>query len=357
MRKWMLCLAAAMVLLTVCARSAELPREVERAMPEEGREILRGLELEEGDALTEGLSRIGELVREEIAGVLRQRLGGGATVLLVVLLCGAVESVWPGEKVAPYLPMAGGAAVTLLSAGSIGSLIGLGAETIRVLGKFSTALLPALAAATAATGAGLAASAQRIGAMVAVDALLRLCSGLLVPLVYCYIALLTASACIPGSRLSPLAEGLKKAVTWLLTTALLAFTLYLSTVRIVSGAADALSVRIARAAISGALPVVGGIISEAAETVLAGAGMLRGVIGVAGMLAILAACACPFAQLAVQYLLYKLVGLCAAVAGSPALSKLVAGLGGAFGLVLGMTGACALALFLSVLSFVGVVMP
>jgi len=98
MKKWMLCLAAAMVLLTVCARSADLPREVERAMPEEGREILRGLELEGGSALTEGLSRIGELVREEIAGVLRQRLGGGATVLLVVLLCGAVESVWPGRR-------------------------------------------------------------------------------------------------------------------------------------------------------------------------------------------------------------------------------------------------------------------
>lgn len=357
MRKWMLCLAAALVLLTVSARSVQLPRDVERAMPEEGRELLRGLDLEDGSAFSTGLGRVWELVSGELGAVVGQRLRGAVSVLLAVLLCGMAESVSPGEKTVLYLPMAGSAAVTLLSAGSIGSLIGLGAETIRVLGKFSSVLLPALAAATAVTGAAVSASVQRVGTMVLVDMLLQLCAGLLVPLVYCYIALLTASACIPGSRLAPLAEGLKKAVVWLLTTSLLLFTLYLSTVRIVSGAADAVGVRLTRAAIAGSLPVVGGIISEVAETVLAGAGMLRSVIGVGGMLAILAACACPFLQLAVQYLLYKLVGLCAGVIGSPALSKLVSGLGGAFGLVLGMTGACALLVFLSVLSFVGVVLP
>ncbi|MBQ7778732.1 MAG: stage III sporulation protein AE [Oscillibacter sp.] len=357
MKKWMLCLFAALVLLTIRASAVDLPREVERAMPAEGETLLRGLDLEDGNAFTEGLGRVGQLMAKEVRAVLGQRLGGAAAVLLVVLLCGAVESVWPGDKTSPYIPMAGGATVTLLSAGSIGSLIGLGAETIRVLGKFSTALLPALAAAAAATGAGITASAQRVGTMVLVEVLMRLCGGLLVPLVYCYIALLTASACLPGSRLAPLAEALKKTTVWLLTTALLLFTLYLSTVRIVSGAADAVAVRVAKAAISGTLPVVGGIISEVAETALAGAGMLRSAMGVGGMLAILAACACPFAQLGVQYLLYKLVGLCAAVAGSTALSKLVGGLGGAFGLVLGMAGACALLLFLSVLSFVGVVLP
>ena len=357
MKKWMLCFAAALVLLTIHARGAQLPREVERAMPEEGRALLRGLDLEDENALSAGLGRVWELVTGELHTIVGQRLRGAASVLLVVILCGMAESVSVGDKAALYLPMAGGAAVTLLSAGSIGSLIGLGVETIRVLGKFSTALLPALAAATAATGTAVAASAQRIGTMVLVDMLLRLCSALLVPLVYCYIALLTASACIPGSCLAPLAEGIKKSVVWLLTTALLLFTLYLSTVRVVSGAADAVSVRLTKAAISGTLPVVGGIISEVAETVLAGAGMLRSVIGVGGMLAILAACACPFLQLAVQYLLYKLVGVCAGVVGSPVLSKLVSGLGGVFGLILGMTGACALLVFLSVLSFVGVVLP
>ena len=43
--------------------------------------------------------------------------------------------------------------------------------------------------------------------------------------------------------------------------------------------------------------------------------------------------------------------------GSPGLCKLIDGLGGAFGLVLGMTGSCALLLLISVLSSVAAVVP
>ncbi|MFR3922765.1 MAG: hypothetical protein ACLTYN_13220 [Dysosmobacter welbionis] len=43
--------------------------------------------------------------------------------------------------------------------------------------------------------------------------------------------------------------------------------------------------------------------------------------------------------------------------GAPGLCKLIDGLGGAFGLILGMTGGCALLLLISVLASVGAVMP
>ena len=105
-----------------------------------------------------------------------------------------------------------------------------------------------------------------------------------------------------------------------------------------SGSADGATVKVAKAAISGVVPVVGGILSEVSETVMAGAGMLKNTIGIFGMLAVLAACAYPFLQLGVQYLLYKLSAFLAAAVGPPGLSKLIGGLGGAFGLVLGMTG-------------------
>ena len=71
----------------------------------------------------------------------------------------------------------------------------------------------------------------------------------------------------------------------------------------------------------------------------------------------MAACAYPFLQLGVQYLLYKLTAYLASVVGAPGLCKLIDGLGGAFGLILGMTGGCALLLLISVLASVGAVMP
>lgn len=277
--------------------------------------------------------------------------------MLVVVLCGAVEGFYQGAggKAVPFLPMAGALSVTLVTAGSLDTLIGLGSRTMEDLSVFSQALLPTLAAAAAAGGAVTTAAFQQVTTVFLVDVFLRLVNHVLMPLVYLYIGVLTASACLPEGRLGAVADGLKKAVTWMLTTPLLAFTVYLSVVRVVSGAVDGTRVKVAKAAISGAVPVVGGIISEVSETVLAGAGMLKNTVGVFGMLVVLAACAYPFLQLGIQYLLYKLTAFLASAVGAPGLCKLIDGLGGAFGLVLGMTGACALLLFVSILASVSAV--
>lgn len=358
MKQWV-CLLFILLALTVDVRAAELPREVTEAQPEAA-ELLEGMDLSGPAGLTGGIEMILEQISRQVGVILHQRLRGAAAILLVVVACGAMDGFAQGaagDKAAAYLPMAGALAVTLLTAGSLDDLIGLGAETIEELNIFSKALLPTLAAATAASGAVTTATFQQVTTVFLADILLTLINGLLLPLVYLYIGALAAGACLPENRLGAIAEGLKKVITWILTTSLLLFTVYLSIVRVVAGAADGASVKVAKAAISGVVPVVGGIIAEATETVLAGAGMLRNTIGVFGMLAILAACAYPFLQLGVQYLLYKLSAFLAAAIGSPGLCKLIDGLGGAFGLVLGMTGSCALLLFISMLASVSAVVP
>ena len=357
MKHW-ICLMVLLLALTVDARAAELPEDLTDALPEAAEDVLEIGDLSGPGGFSQGLAGSAERLVGEVKAVLRQRLRGAASILLVAVACGAVDGFAQGTgKGTAFLPMAGALAVTLLTAGSLEDLIGLGAETIGELNVFSKALLPTLAAATAASGAVTTATFQQVTTVFLADLLMELIDGLLIPLVYLYIGALAAGACLPENRLGAIAEALKKIVTWMLTSSLLLFTVYLSTVRVIAGAADGASVKVAKAAISGAVPVVGGIIAEAAETVLAGAGMLKNTIGVFGMLAILAACAYPFLQLGVQYLLYKLSAFLAAAVGAPELCKLIDGLGGAFGLVLGMTGSCALLLLVSVLSSVAAVTP
>lgn len=358
MKRWIFLLLA-LLLLTGKAGAAEVPQDLLKALPEGTEEIVEDADLSDAGGFAQGVRRILEGMKGKVGEVLRQRVRGAASVLLVVILCATVEGFAQGTggKTALFLPMAGALSVTLLTVGSLDSLMGLGAETIGQLNRFSKALLPTLAAATAASGAVTTATVQQVTTVFFVDLLLNLVDELLLPMVYLYIGALAASGCLPESRLGAIAEGLKKVLTWILTTALLVFTVYLSVARIISGAADGAAVRVTKAAISGVVPVVGGIIAEASETLLVGAGMLKNTIGLLGMLAILAACAYPFLQLGVQYLLYKLTAFLAAAIGAPGLCKLIDGLGGAFGLVLGMTGACALLLLVSVLSSVAAVTP
>ena len=120
-----------------------------------------------------------------------------------------------------------------------------------------------------------------------------------------------------------------------------------------SGAADQAAVRAAKAVLSGTVPVVGGILSDAAETLLAGAGVLRGGIGIFGTLGVLAICAYPFLHLGIQYLLYRGAGFLAEAAGGGPLPKLIGSLGSAFALVLGMTASCAAVIIVAIAAAMG----
>ena len=262
-----------------------------------------------------------------------------------------------GESaVASAVEMAGALAVTALTVSDMTVMVGLGRETIAKMDDFSGLLLPAMATLTAATG-GVSGAAVRQGATVLCSSLLiRGIDGLLVPLLYAYIAACCAHAALGSDGLKKLAALIKGTIVFLLTAGLLVFVGYLTASGAIAGSADAAAVKAAKMTISRAIPVVGGILSDAAETVLAGAGVLRGTVGVVGMLVVLAICLTPFLQLALHYLTYKGAAALTGTVAGPRLSGLMDNLGGAFGLILGMTGSCALVLLFSIVSAVSAVM-
>ena len=70
---------------------------------------------------------------------------------------------------------------------------------------------------------------------------------------------------------------------------------------------------------------------------------------------VLAVCLLPLVRLGTQYLVYKAAAFLAGVLGAERLTGLIDALGGAFGLIFGMTGACGLLLLISISSALGVV--
>ena len=304
-------------------------------------------------SLDQGLETLWEQAARELRGLIRQRIGGGVRLLLVLVLCGVGEGILLAlrpSRPPPYVTLAGTAAIVLLAAGDLRGLMGLGVETIAELEQFSKALLPTLATAAAASGQVGAAAVKQVATVFFSDLLLTLIRRVLIPMTYFYIGLLAGNAVLGGETLSKLADALKDLTTWCLKTALVLFTSYLAVAGTAAGAADAAALKAAQSAISGAVPVVGNVISNVAETVLAGAAVLRNSIGVFGVLGILAIGLLPFLRLAVQYLLYKGVALVASTLGNKPLVELLEGLGSAFGLILGMTGSAALLLLISVIS-------
>jgi len=348
------------VLMTVPVSAAELPEELLNALPDAAAELLENVDYTGADPLGSGVTHVLERTGAQIKGLLRQRIKSVAAVLMTALLCGVVDGFRHGTGSVSGMDitlMAGALSVTLITIGSLDVLVDMGRRTIAEISTFSKVLLPTLAAVTAAAGAVGTATVHQVATAFFADILLQLIQELLMPMIYLYIGVMVAGTMLSDNRLHNIAAMLKKVVVWMLSTSLLLFTLYLSITKVISGTTDSAVLKVTKAAISGAVPVVGSILSDAAETVLAGAGMLKGTMGVFGMLAVLAICIHPFLQLGTQYLLYKLAAFLAAVAAPPALCKLIDGLGSVFGLVLGMTGACGLLLLVSLLSFVAAVTP
>lgn len=305
-------------------------------------------------SLETGLSQLIARVPQILGDFLTAGLRTGLKLMAVVLVCGLGQGMGTaGQPVSmSTVRLAGALSITALTMTDVHSMIGLGRDTIGKIDLFSAVILPVMAVLSAASG-GITASAMRKGVTVLfAKGLVSAMDGVLVPMVYAYVAVSCAQAVAGNPGLDKLAQGIRNAVTGFLTALLVVFIGYLTASGAIAGSVDISRVKAARMAISRAIPVVGGILADASEAVLAGAGALRGTVGAAGLLVVLAICLTPFLHLAAQYLIYKgTAALCASVA-QPELAKLIDAIGSAFGLILGMTGAAALILLVSVVSAV-----
>jgi len=313
-----------------------------------------------GGDFTGGAAAVLEAGAGEVLPLLRRALKSGVGLLAVALLYGLTTQVegtlGAGGELAPAR-LAGAAAIAALAAADVRSLMGLGRTALEQMDLFSKALLPTVTAACAAAGLPTAAVARQDVTLLFLNLLLSAITAFAVPLVYAYTAAWAAGAAVGNEGLKRLAGLLKWAVSLLLSGLVTAFVLCLGICGAISGNADALAQKAAKTAISGMVPVVGKILSDAAETVVAGAGVLRGSVGAMGLLTVLCVCLGPFLSLCCHYLVYKCAAALASTVAPGPMAELIDALGSAFALILGMTGSGAAILYVALVSSVSAVTP
>ena len=327
----------------------------ELALPPDAIDSMEGMVLE-NVTLNDGLSLIFSRNAGAIGGAFRQSIGSVITVAVIIMLCGAVDSLYDAgsRSIANYIPLAGTLSITLVACGDLQSLIGMGINMLDTLDAYSKGLLISLAAASGVMGAPVSASAKYVAAMFFSDLMITLINSLLVPVLYAYIAAICANAAIGEQVLARLAKFLKWVCVSALGLILTAFTAYLAISGIISGGTDSIAMKTTKMVISNAIPVVGGILSDASETVIASARIVRNSAGLIGLLAVAAVCVTPFLRLGMQYLLFKVAGAACSPISSSRLSKLTDDLAGAFGILLGMVGAGALLMLVSIVSLMNI---
>ncbi len=230
---------------------------------------------------------------------------------------------------------------------STNSLIQLGTETVTQISEYGKLLLPVMTAAVAAQGAVTLSATLYAGTMAFIAVLTTAISKLLIPITYIYLCLCVSFGAIGDEILKNLRDASKWLMTWGLKIILYVFMGYIGITGVVSGATDAAALRAAKLTISGVVPVVGSILSDASEAVLVGAGVMKNAVGVYGLLAVAALWIEPFLRIGVQYLLLKITGgVCSAI-GTKNTAELVQDFSGAMGFILAMTGTACLLILIS----------
>ena len=324
--------------------------KLQKAVPSDAREILGDSDLQDSQMGQKGLSSLRKALSEGFTKSIRSALRQAAALLTVLLLCTAATAGMHESSVRDAVTLAGTAAVAVLAVGDAGSLLSQGSAVLRELSEFSKAVLPVMCSAAVSAGAAVSGAAKYAASAMFMDLLLTVGVDFVLPLVSLYLAAALANAVLPKDTLGGVANFLKWVCTTALTLLVLAFTAYLAVTGIVSGKTDEFTAKAAKTAISAALPVVGGTLSDATETIVAGAGLVRNAVGVFGLLAVSAICLGPFLAVGAKYLVYKGVAALSQAICDKRMADMIDQIGTAFGLILGLVGAGGAILFLSLVA-------
>ena len=155
--------------------------------------------------LRRAAGRISDYARQSGASALR--------IAGIAALCGVAQTMLASaDSRLPIVTVAGCAASASCLFSDAGSLCALARETIGETGVFSRLLMPVLLSAAAASGAAASAGTQYAAVVFVCDVLIALLDGLVVPSVYCHMALALAQSLSGDEALGKVAGMLKNAV-------------------------------------------------------------------------------------------------------------------------------------------------
>lgn len=158
-------------------------------------------------------------------------------------------------------------------------------SAIRDAGNFSLTFLPIFTGLVAASGHPASAAVYHGLLLGASQVIVQLASTTFIPMVSIYLALCVAGSVSPGIKISGLSGFAKKLAVWGLTLCITVFVGILTIQGLISNAEDTVSIKAAKFVVGSCVPVIGSAVSDALNTVVGCAGLLKTATGAYAVIA------------------------------------------------------------------------
>ena len=270
-------------------------------------------------------------------------------VLAVVMLLSVLRNI--SGSAAKYGDVVSAVSIALLLFQASNSMLNLGLHVVAEICIYGKLLLPVMATALAAQGGITGSAAIYTAGALFSTVMSTLISEFLTPLIYLYLTFGIGNAAIGTEILKRFQDSIKSIMTWTLKTILYIFTGYITITGVISGTTDAAALKAAKLTISSVVPVVGGILSDASETILVSAATVKNAAGIYGLFAILSIWIGPFLKIGCHYLMLKGLGALCGIFSGKNTASLIESFSVAMGYVLAMTGSVCLMLLVNTICF------
>ncbi len=315
-----------LAVVSLCGMTAEgYADEIADAVPPEASEIL------DGAGITPDNNGAASLEPQGVLGWLweqcRDRLTEPVRLLAalcgIVLLCTLAKSFGDGSaSMSGVFSAVGVLAGAGMTAAAISDALTHTLNILQAASEFMLVFVPIYAGVIAVMGKAATAAAVNTVTLGAAQFFSQLAVVFLSPVCGTVMGLSVTGAIHPELNISRLAELIKKASVWGLSLLMTVFMSILSAQTFVRNAADSVLIRTAKFAVSSGVPIVGGTISDAVNTVSASLSLLHSGIGTYGIIAVLVMILPPLITVALYRLALSVAEAFSSVFGIKELSEL-----------------------------------
>ncbi|NLN07174.1 MAG: stage III sporulation protein AE [Firmicutes bacterium] len=233
-------------------------------------------------------------------------LGKLLFLAVVAALLKNLEKAFANETIAGLTQAIVYLVLIVIAMQSFGVAVALGRETVDKMADLILAVIPLLLALLAALGSLASAAIFRPLIVFAVNFFASLTRDAVFPLIYLTTILSIVNYFSPRVTVSKLAELLKNVAVWGMGLSMTIFVGLMTVHGVASSVGDAVTIRTAKFAAGAFLPVVGGLLSDAVETVAGATLILKNAVHVAGVFILFALVIFPLIKILALVFIYKL---------------------------------------------------
>jgi stage III sporulation protein AE len=274
-----------------------------------------------------------------------------AVIVILGALSGTVSVLASSEKSSGAAHSAFFACFAMMSAAAVKCFslaLGYALDTIHSMSEFITMLSPMLMALLMSSGQVASASAFHPILSAAVYTITVLTEKCIMPLVQLGAALSVVNNLSGRVQVSGFTSLIHSVTKWILTAVLTIFTGITAIYGFTTPVLDGISAKAVKFAVGSLVPVVGGLLSDAVETVAGSTRLMKNAVGTAGVAAICVMCIVPVLKLAAISLMLKLTYAMTEPVTDARISGLIKDIGKSVTTVLGMVITVAVLFIISV---------